>query len=269
MFDRYIRACLKTIIPAALILIVISGSGCSKSEPSAGESAVKSAAGAISDAIAGDNQFEGIVAMKMDTDEGKGIEMTFSVKGPRTRVETGMPGTPEAQGIMIMDTDAGKMMTLVPQQKMYMTMDLKGMAEDARGKSTENEKFPKLTRTGRRETIAGHECEHWLMGEKQDIDMCVAKGLGYFGMGGQQSESSFRNLVFSPKLLAEAAAHPEWVSLLQGGAFPLRITATENGRTTMNMQATRIEKKSLDDALFQVPAGYKEFNMQDMMRGRQ
>lgn len=268
MFDRFIRISFKTIISTALILIAIAVAGCGKSEPSTAESAVKSAATAVSEAIAGDDNFEGVVVMKMDTGEQKGMEMTFSLKGTKTRVETGMPGTPEVQGIMIMDTDAGKMMTLMPQQKMYMTMDLKGMAEEAGEKSAEVEKFPKLTSTGRRETIAGHECEHWLIGDKQDIDMCVAKGLGYFGMGGQSGEGSFRNMIFSPKMLAEAAAHPEWVKLLKGGAFPLKITATENGKAAMTMEATRVEKKSLDDTLFGVPAGYKEFNMQDMMRGR-
>ena len=77
-----------------------------------------------------------------------------------------------------------------------------------------------------------------------------------------------KDLAFSPKLLAEASAHPEWVKFLEGGAFPLKITATENGKVTMNMEATKIERKSLDDSLFAVPPDYKELNMGNFTGGR-
>ena len=101
------------------------------------------------------------------------------------------------------------------------------------------------------------------MGENQDIDMCVAKGLGYFGMGGQSGGglASLKNLAFSPKMLAAAAAHPEWVKFLNGGAFPLKFSAMKDGKVAMNMEATRIEKKLLDDSLFVIPSDYKEFSM--------
>ena len=100
-----------------------------------------------------------------------------------------------------------------------------------------------------------------LTGEKQNMDICIAKGLGYFGMGGQGGSGSLKSLAFSPKMLAEAASHPEWVKFLEGGAFPLKMTSTDNGKVTMNMEATKIEKKSLDDSLFVVPPDYKEFNV--------
>src|SRR5258707_12806768 len=160
---------------------------------------------------------------------------------------------------------------------MYMTNDMKDAAESMKGVTKnlkkpdgDQEKFPMLTDTGNRETIAGHTCEHWLMGEKQNLDMCVAKGLGYFGMGGQGGGglSALKNLAFSPKLLAEAAAHPEWVKFLEGGAFPLKMTSTEDGKVKMNMEATKIEKKALDDSLFSVPSDYKEFSMGGMGGGK-
>ena len=155
-----------------------------------------------------------------------------------------------------------------------MTMDLQKSAEALRESSkaigSEQEKFPALTRTGKQETIAGYTCEHWLMGDKQEIDMCVAKGLGYFGMGGQSGGGlgTFRNFAFSPKMLAEAAAHPEWVKLLEGGAFPLKLTTMEDGKVKMSMEATRIEKKPLDDSLFVIPSDYKELSMPNMPGGK-
>jgi len=208
-----------------------------------------------------------MIAMKMETENQTSAEMTYFLKGKHTRIETKLPNVPEGSAVMLWDLDAGKIMTLMPARKMYMTMDMKAAAEDVKqmkkSQGQEDAEFPKLTSTGKQETIAGYTCEHWLMGENQDIDMCVAKGLGYFGMGGQSGGglASLKNLAFSPKMLAAAAAHPEWVKFLNGGAFPLKLSAMKDGKVTMTMEATRVEKKSLDDSLFVIPTDYKEFSM--------
>jgi hypothetical protein len=215
-----------------------------------------------------------MIAMKMAGEDQKGAEMTYFLKGRHTRIETKAGDNPEAQAVMLWDLEGAKMTTLMPARKMYMTMDLKQTAEDLeelkKSKGEEETKFPKLTDTGKQETIAGYTCEHWLMGDKQEMDMCVAKGLGYFGMGGQSRGGlgGLKNLAFSPKLLAEAAAHPEWVKFLEGGAFPLKLTAMEDGKVKMNMEATKIERKSLDDSLFTVPPDYKELNMGNLTGGK-
>jgi hypothetical protein len=215
--------------------------------------------------------FEGLVAMKLDTQEGKEFDMTYFLKGSRSRIEFNVPNSPEGKGVMIWDPEAAKMTTLLPSKKMYMTMDLKDTGanseEPASPKSSEESKFPKLTDTGKTETVAGYPCEHWLMGEQQEMDICVAKGFGYFGMGGQGA-GSMKRLAFSPKLLAAAVAHPEWVKFLQGGAFPLKVTVMQDGKVATSMEATRIERKSLDDSLFAIPPDYKELNIQNPMAGR-
>ena len=236
-----------------------------------GDSSHESSSGTPSaTASSGGGNFEGIITMKMEGESQKGAEMTYFLKSRHARIEVKVPDNPEGQGVMLWDLEDARMTTLIPSKKMYMTIDMKEAAESMKGVTKdlkksqgEEEKFPKLTDTGKQETIAGYTCEHWLMGEKQNLDMCVAKGLGYFGMGGQGGGglSALKNLAFSPKLLDEAAAHPEWVKFLEGGAFPLKITSTEDGKVKMNMEATRIEKKSLDDSLFAVPPGYKEFSM--------
>jgi hypothetical protein len=208
-----------------------------------------------------------MIAMKMETENQTGAEMTYFLKGRHTRIETKVANLPEGVAVVLWDLEGGKMTTLMPSRKMYMTMDMKTAAEDIKemkkSHGQEEAEFPKLTPTGKRETIAGYTCEHWLMGDKQDLDMCVAKGFGYFGMGGQSGGGlgSWKNLVFSPKMLAAAATHPEWVKFLEGGAFPLKLSAMKDGEVKMTMEATRIEKKSLDDSLFVIPTDYKEFSM--------
>jgi hypothetical protein len=257
-----------------LLCLAILGVSCSKT----GQPSNNSTASAPSTGSSSGGDFEGMITMKMETEVQKGMEMTYFLKGRHTRIETNVPSAPEAHVVMLWDLEGAKITTLMPSRKTYTTMDLKeeaeGMKEAAKQMKNspaqeEKTKFPKLTQTGTHETIAGYTCEHWLMGDKQDIDMCVAKGIGYFGMGGQGGGGlgSLKSLAFSPKLLAEAATYPEWVKFLEGGAFPLKITALEDGKVKMNMEATKVERKSLDDALFVVPPDYKELNAGNITSG--
>ncbi|MCS6806356.1 MAG: DUF4412 domain-containing protein [Acidobacteriota bacterium] len=256
-----------------LIMTAAFASACKSDQQtdSGAPSTTSAVTSAVKHAIEGAGEFEGLVEMKLSTpDRAQPMGMTFYLKGERTRMETNMGDVPEAQAVMLMDMAKGEMTTLIPQQKMYVTMNLeemRKMAEQMGAADQESKEFefPKLTPTGKTETIAGYQCEHWLMGDQQEIDMCVAKGLGYFGTGSKIGGfGPMKNLMFSPKMLAAAAAHPEWVKFLSGGAFPLKITATEGGKVTMTMEATKIERKKLDDALFTVPADYKKLSMSAM-----
>ena len=247
-----LEAALGIIVLLAVTAIVGCKSGGETGSGSSG------GAGATGGSKAG-GEFEGVVNMTMDAD-GKAIQMTYYLKSDRMRTETSMPSNPELQGVMIMELGTAKMTTLMPQQKMYMTTDLKqmSMATD----SPENKKFPKITDTGRKETVAGYNCEHYIIGDEQNVDMCVAKGLGYFGMGGGGGRSGgLSDLIFSQEMKAEAAANPEWSKFLEGGAFPLKMTVTEGGKTNMSAQVTSVERKKLDDSLFAVPADYKEMKI--------
>jgi uncharacterized protein DUF4412 len=274
MFRPRSNEILKTLLLVILLCIAVS---CRKTEQT---TPANNSRASDSGTSGGPGGFEGIIAMKMEGENQKGVEMTYFLKGQQSRLETKVANVPEGEAVMLWDLESSKMTTIVPSRKMYMTIDLKqtaeGLKEAAKGMkeskgSEEETKFPKLTPTGKQETVAGYTCEHWLMGDKQDIDMCVAKGLGYFGMGGQMGagSASWKNLMFNPKLFAAAAVHPEWVKFLQGGAFPLKLTAMTDGRVKMTMEATKIERKSLDNSLFTVPPGYKELNMQNLTGGRQ
>jgi hypothetical protein len=253
------------------ILFLSACGGAKEKAESTASDATSAVKDAVKSAVTG-GDFEGVIAMQVKTPSSKPMEMTYFVKGERARVETSMPESPMGSAVMLWDMPNGKMTMLMPPMKAYMTFDAKQMGDEIRAgqeKGAGGEaKFPKLTATGKTETVAGHSCEHYLMGDKQEIDMCVAKGLGYFGMGNQAGGmAAMKNLIFSPKMLAEAAAHPEWVKLLQGGAFPLKMTASEGGKPGVTMEATKIERKPLDDALFTVPADYKEQKMPGLPKG--
>lgn len=262
----------KSILKSTLFSALIGASlliGACNSAKKAAESTGSAVTSAVKNAVTGSSDFEGVIAMQMSHAGPKPIEMTYFVKGERARVETDMGENPMGKMAMLWDMPNSKMTMLMPKMKMYRTIDVKEMSEEMKAhqdKSKDSEvEFPKLTATGKTETIAGHTCEHYLMGDKQEIDMCVAKGLGYFGMGNQAGGmAAMKNLIFSPKMLAQAATHPEWVKLLEGGAFPLKMTVSSEGKPAMTMEAKKVEAKKLDDSLFTVPSDYKEMKMPNM-----
>jgi hypothetical protein len=251
------KSSLAFILALVIGMMIGCKSGGEGSSSGSGGSGAGSGASGGSKSAAGD--FEGVINARMTGAEGKAAQIVYYVKSDRVRTETSMGDNPDAQGIMIMDLPSAKMTTLIPKQKMYMTMDLKDMKAGA--EPGKDRKFPKITPTGRKETVAGYTCEHYLMGDEQNMDMCIARGLGYFGMSGSGRSGGLTDMMFSEKMKAEAAADPEWNKFLEGGAFPLKMTITDGGKTTMNSEVTSIDRKKLDDSLFTVPADYKEMKL--------
>jgi hypothetical protein len=211
--------------------------------------------------------FEGVINTQMTLENGRTVDGVYQIKGNKSRWEGTMPGAERMGGTaMIFDGEAGTMTTVMPAQKMYMVMNVREMAK---GMPESDTKFPKMTKTGKKERIAGHPCEHWLMGDDQKMDVCLAKGLGFFGMGGGKGRGGLSTAfptMERAKLEAQVAAHPEVKELVEGGAFPLKM---EDGDRKFSMIVTKIEKKSLADDLFRAPAGYQEMNMGRLMQQMQ
>jgi hypothetical protein len=203
--------------------------------------------------------------------EDQTMETRYAIKGARNRIETQLPkGIPHLgpmqTSVTLMDVSSGTMTTLFPHAKTYTTMNWNEMAEEmtkGAGKDSPID-FPKITSTGKTETIAGITCENWLFGDK--VEMCVAKGLGYFGGGGSGGIlDKLKNFAMRDKIKAQLDANPELAKFAEGGAFPLKMTEIENGQPKTIMEVTKVERKSLDDSLFTVPADYKKMEIPGMM----
>lgn len=192
---------------------------------------------------------------------GQPMEIKYAIKGNRTRVETQLSRGSAQTGVMLMDLSSGTQTMMMPQTKTYMTMNWGEMAETMM-KDAPGDTF-KVTSTGKTETVAGFTCQHWLFGDKQDMDICMAQGLGYFGGGGQSGGilDKLKSLAMGDKMKAQLAANPEFAKFVEGGAFPLKIAQIENGQPKTIMEVTSVERKSLDDALFTVPADYKKMEI--------
>ncbi|HMX25522.1 MAG TPA: DUF4412 domain-containing protein, partial [Blastocatellia bacterium] len=109
-------------------------------------------------------------------------------------------------------------------------------------------------------------CRHWRFADKQQTDACLAQGLGFFGGGGQSGGvfEQLKNLALGDKVKAQLNANPEFAKFVEGGAFPLKISQVENGQSKTVLEVIRVERKSLDDALFSVPADYKKMEIPGM-----
>ena len=176
---------LKPLLLSLLIASLLTA--CSNSKPNSTTNS-SSESPAASSSSSGE-AFEGLITSKMSLTSQQ-MEIRYSIKGARSRVETQLAAGGVQTGVVLMDFAAGTQTMLVPQMKTYMTTNwndeggLKNLAEKAASNT-----FLKATPTGKTETIAGHSCTHWIIGDKQDMDTCLAKGLGYFGGGGGANDA--------------------------------------------------------------------------------
>lgn len=226
--------------------------------------AVAASAMAGAPAVLSAQGFEGTVTYVLHSSTGKPGQLVYQVKGTRIRADiTGVTTGPPGGMYMLMDATTGRMTSVMPAQKMYMTMDLKAMGEQMKQHGTGQEKRAgKITKTGRTERIAGHKCEHYLMGEQQDTDVCAAKGLGMF-MGGSAGGMGRGRGLFGSGL---PPGFEHYTEFAKEGFVPLKVSAIRDGKEEVVMQATNVERKPLDASLFAVPAGYQEMDLGKMMQ---
>jgi hypothetical protein len=245
----------RAVLSLALLLTATFGASCGGATPNSASSSSPSAPGG--------GAFEGEITSKTFIGD-QTMETRYAIKGERNRIEANFPQGGAQAGLMqtsvtLMDLSSRSTTMLFPKTKTYMTMNWGDMAEDiTKGAAKDSPiDFPKVTSTGKTETVAGLPCEHWLIGDKTDV--CMAKGLGYFGGGGSGGIlDKLKNLTLRDKIKAQLDANPEFSKFVEGGAFPLKMANIENGQPKTIMEVTAVERKSLDDSLFTVPADYKK-----------
>jgi hypothetical protein len=164
--------------------------------------------------------FEGTVTYRMSMGT-MDVDMKQSIKGTKIRQEM---DSPMGTIVSIVDTETGKVGMQVPGQPMQV-MDLNALqAMSGQAKDAQME----VTATGRTETVAGHECQHYTIKQgPQAVDVCVATGLGFL-IGGGNSPGTSLDL----DMLKEE---------FKDGYFPLKLTVdTPQGQ--MVMEAVSLER---------------------------
>jgi len=263
--------------PALLLVACVVLAGCPKKDAASGdggEASSSSGGGGILSFLSG-TPFEGEIALQItDRKAGKPpMNMVYEVKSPKMRLDLPADVTKGAakQGFggknvwMLVDPPQKKMWAVTDDEKKAILFDLDKMKDDMKklgaggggagpGKpSAPTKPPPKITKTGKMDKVCGYECENWeIEDEGKKTSVCAAKGITWFDL------HSMGTIDAKTAVMAE---------LTDANHFPLRVVSTENGVETERMEATRCEKKKMDDARFVVPAGYQVLDLGQMMQG--
>ncbi len=202
--------------------------------------------------------FEGKVSLAITADKGKAMNLDYSLKGQKIRMNMNADGHEVAT---IMDMGKMEMLMLMAEQHMYMVMPMKKPMEQAMEKSGAGSGSADVEVTGKTETILGYKCNQILVKDKGTVtEMWVAEGLGVFmGLGGGGGGGG----MFGGGRRGGGANASKWEEALKGkGGFPLRVISRDAaGKQSFKMEATKIEPGSLPDSQFSPPEGYQKFDM--------
>ena len=237
----------------ALLLLSV----CFLGAPSTGCSKIAKQAGL---SFGGD--FEGEITMNATRASGGSgpTQLTFGIKKPKYRVDatgTVQTNNPMMSGgaTLLLDPPQKKGWALIPAQKKAIVIDfdkMKGAKAPGMGGGSAtkpNEPPPKIDKTGKKETIAGYDCEVWYVtasnGTKSEL--CMADGISWIDLGDLGWSS--------PEMTLGAVASG-------ANKFPLRIASADGTK----LEATKIEKKKLEDARFVVPPDYQVIDVAAMMQ---
>jgi hypothetical protein len=189
--------------------------------------------------------FEGEITMHTTAAVGPAHDLVLKAKADKLRFD--MKGTTGEETHGLYDPEANKVTVFLDSQKAYMDMDF---SSGAAAKPNIDPKSASAKKTGKSETIAGMSCDDYSVedGTGKRTEVCLASGLVYFDIGSLRpggSVPSLAALEFKAKKL-----------------FPLKsVEYDATGKETTRMEVTKIERKTLDGALFVVPADYKKVEM--------
>ena len=200
--------------------------------------------------------FEGAITMEDNSDDDITIQR-YSFKGEKLRVDD---VSAEAEGgAVIFDGRTREGFAVDSDEQAYVPFTwMDRTPEELKQDAADSV----VTRTGKRDKVAGRSCEIYLQRDKIDgssSEYCIAKGLANSALPGVINSDAVPTSPF-----------PIWlVDMAKEGAFPLRgIDRTKAGREVSRFEATKVESKRLDDRLFTPPPGFTPLKMDDIGRGR-
>ncbi len=182
------------------------------------------------------SNFEGEVTLRTTRAGGPPQDMVVKAKGEKLRFDTTNNGQ---AACALFDPQANKVVLVMDAQKAYMDMDFSAPS----AAPNTDPRTSAVDKTGKHETIAGLDCEDWVVKDPSGkrTEVCIAEGLAFFDI--------------------DALRHGGGASwnkeLREKKNFPLRsVEFDAAGKEISRTEAVTVEKKSLDASLFDVPKGY-------------
>ncbi|HEX4448627.1 MAG TPA: DUF4412 domain-containing protein [Polyangiaceae bacterium] len=269
----------------AALALAASGTACSKASPSSASTAAGGSSDGEGGTVAAANDsmpalegFEGEidVTIKGGKPTDAPTPLAVMVKSGKARVDipdalakSAGPMAANAKGYGIFDSAAKKVYIVLDPSKQVVVVDLNKIGEQAKamnpgaghaekGGATPQTAPPKVTKTGKFDTVAGYKCENWeVTSDHHEGTACVAS-------------DGFSWLTLPMSALDGVPTEKLWMAdLLDGKHFPLRFVGYEKDGTTESgrVEVTKIDKKVLPDAEFTYPPTYALVDLEQMIRG--
>ena len=193
--------------------------------------------GALASLVAFEGEID--MSMTMAMAPATGMTASFEMKGMKMRTETKGLGS----FVSITDAEAKKSWTIDNTAHTYTEIDLAKLSSTPSVPGVKS--TAKARNLGRSDKVAGYSCDLWEVADTtMTTELCLASGLSMLALGLSGPFSMF------------AKGDDAWSQVLSHG-FPLRMVMSDpSGRPMMKMEASRIDKKSIPDSEFTVPAGY-------------
>ncbi len=214
-------------------------------------------------------EFEGVAELRMTgTEGGQAIDgkgrVFLSAAGWRMEMEVKLPGvaqpTPGAQAkppaqvhrlvTLGKASSPGKSWMLNERTKTYHVVE----ADPAREQARQGEQDWKITRLGQ-DTVAGFPCttiKAERPGQDESYEACLAK-----------------DFVSEAWLKSARQGKEWWVGAARKAGYtgyPVRLVGrARDGAERHRMEIVKVERKKIASSVFEVPAGYKEGSMIDVM----
>ena len=212
-------------------------------------------------------QFQGILEMKVVATSADSVQTAIyrlQIGGKNVAAEFHESDVSKANGKFIFRGDRNVLWIVDDDQKNYIEISTarQGNGDSANPLLTP-EKFEKLQRTGKEQTILGYPCEELVTHEQgAEVRILATSKLGdiYEGLSRSLGE-------LGGKDEGETGGWEHQLAALK--MFPLRVTTTHDSHTNETQEVTSITASTIDPSAFLPPEGYRkesfDLNMEKML----
>ncbi len=194
--------------------------------------------------IASAQSFEGVIEFKKQTSTDT-VNYVYYVKGDKVRLDEIGSKSKKVEGSFIIDLKTNSIVSLSHERKLYIEQ-APGTPATITGKS-------EVKKTGNVKTILGTKCNEYVV-KNPDEKVQVT-----YWMGSGKYDFLFKLL----KVLNRKDKSSMYLQQLTDadGMFPYLSSQVnlETGKEEIKMEATKIQKKTVDANMFAMPKDYQKF----------
>ena len=200
-------------------------------------------------------QFEGVIESRNTTTDETGAEqqyvMTMWIKGTMAKITNTATSTTPAS-TMIYRSDLHVIRMLNDDDRTYFEIPQGDAKDDASAGEP-----AAVKKTGKTKKVLGYRCNQFMIAQGEaETEIWGTKDL-------QGLSASLARALGEERAGQGAAWNDELTRL---GVFPLQATTRFEGKVLESQEVVRIEKRSLADELFSLPAGYRKQSVGDILK---